>query len=118
MPTKRTRTTGDPALKTYARKQLRAAILIEVKAGRGCEKPRCLMRTRAIAWWLPRTSPWSYDLDEILTRDQGGSPTDPHNVRPAHARCNRSAGAGLTNSKRRARAAAARGPLDVHLDDW
>lgn len=36
-----------------------------------------------------------WDLDEILPRALGGDPLDLANVRAAHTRCNRAAGAGV-----------------------
>lgn len=97
MPT-RGRPTGDPALKSWARIQLRAAVKAQaIATGRGCEIPHCLLPTRTINWTAPRFAPDSYVLDEIKKRRMGGSPTDPTNVRPAHHRCNSVDGVKLTN---------------------
>lgn len=83
-------------------------MLEEVKQGRGCEMPTCLMPTREIDWTAPARTPWAYVLDEIIIRDHGGRADDPENVRPAHHRCNSAAGARITNAKRQASNPAAR----------
>lgn len=110
--------TGDPALKTPARRALRAAVLAQVKAGhRGCEIPDCVMNSRVIDWRAPRFDPWAMVLDEILPRDRGGRADDPANVRPAHWRCNSRAGTAITNAKLAAR----RHPpqtITLAIDDW
>lgn len=103
MPGRRYAPTGDPALKTPERRALRLTILAQVKNGRGCEMPTCLMPHRGIDWRAKPRTPWAYVLDEIVPRDRGGRADDPGNVRPAHHRCNSSAGAAITNQKRAAR---------------
>ncbi len=86
--------TGDPRLKTPARKALRARV-----AALGLPCHRC-------GHPINYTGPW--DLDELLARDDGGDPLDPTNVAPTHVTCNRAAGARRTNAKRRARGGAER----------
>lgn len=98
MPPRRHAPTGDPALKTPARKALRAQVKRDAIAeGRGCEIPRCVMPSRRIDW-AAKLGPWSYVLDEVTPRVLGGSPIDPANVRPAHHRCNAVAGVAITNA--------------------
>lgn len=87
---------SDPRLKTPARKALRRAVALE---RRGCERPDCKHPGVPIDY-SGRPGPLAYELDEIVPRADGGSPIDRANVRPAHADCNRAAGARMTNARR------------------
>ena len=109
MPGRRFAPSGDPALKSPARRALRDQVRKDAMAtGRGCELPICVMPIRQIDW-SAKTGPWSYVLDEIVPRVAGGSSIDPGNVRPGHQRCNAVAGVRLTNQiKLRARLAEGR----------
>lgn len=114
----RTQPTGDPALKTPARRALRATIKARaLREGWGCQMPTCHMPNRAIRWDAPYPNPWSYVLDEIHPRHLGGSPTDPANVRPAHLRCNAIAGAKITATKRRKQARPRPRPAKITITD-
>lgn len=87
---------SDPRLKTPARKALRTKVARE---RRGCEHPQCKHPGVPIDY-SGRPGPFAYELDEIVARADGGSPVDPANVRPAHAYCDRAAGARMTNARR------------------
>lgn len=41
----------------------------------------------------------AYELDEIVPVSRGGSPTDPDNVQPTHAICNRKKGNKLIDER-------------------
>jgi hypothetical protein len=98
MPAKGTPTTGDPRLSSPARRRLVAAI--RDAALSMAIPPPCGYCHKPIHWYA-KAGPWRYVLDEWPTpRHLGGDPTDPSNVRPAHHRCNASAGAAVTNAKR------------------
>ena len=94
MPGRRYAPTGDPALKSAARKQLRA----QVKA-LGLPCARCGMEID----YQAKRGPLSYVLGEIMPRYLGGSATDPNNVQPEHWRCSAQSGARITNKIRQAR---------------
>lgn len=122
MPALRHPSTGDPALQSKARRRLREDVRRDgIARGRGCERPDCQLPGVPIDYRPltrgERPRPTSYVLDEIMPRDHGGDPADPTNVRPAHHRCNAAAGARMTNTKRRAKAAT-RSVLRLVLDDW
>ena len=77
---------SDPRLKTPARKKLRQRVALLLAPCHKCGQ----IIDYAGAW----------DLDEILPRALGGDPLDPGNVAAAHVRCNRAAGAAMTNAAR------------------
>ena len=52
----------------------------------------CAICCKPIDYALPRGHPMAYELDEIVPVSRGGSPTDPDNVQPTHAICNRKKG--------------------------
>jgi 5-methylcytosine-specific restriction endonuclease McrA len=91
--------TGDPALKTYARRVLRDTVRADaIRAGDyACRHPRCMLPGVPIDFTPGAKGPASYTLDEIIPRVHGGSPVDPANVRAAHWRCNAAEGARIKN---------------------
>lgn len=82
--------TGDPALKTRARRNLRALIAAKRLP---CQAPACKYPGQPIDYQPQRKGqPWNplgYELGEIVPRAMGGRADDPGNVRPEHADCNR-----------------------------
>jgi hypothetical protein len=80
---------NDPRLKTPLRKRLVAELRAQ---HRDCEMPTCLLPTREIDYTAGRYTPASFCADEIIARWLGGDPLNPTNLRPAHWRCNASAG--------------------------
>ena len=103
------RGTGDPRLKTWARKQLRNR--------KAVGHPPCWKCGQPIDYSAPAGSPLAYELDEIVPRYLGGDPLDPSNTAPAHARCNRvegaRVGAAITNGNR-----VPSRPTAVEADEW
>lgn len=97
---RRTPSTGDPALKTPARRALREQIR---RLGLPCQASRCLLPGVPVDYRTGARGPAAYVLGEIHPRWLGGDPADPANVRPEHWRCNAAAGAAITNTIRRAR---------------
>lgn len=91
--------TGDPALKTYARKVLRDTVRADaIRAGDyECKHPRCMLPGVPINFTPGARGPAAYQLDELVPRVHGGSPVDPANVRATHWRCNAAEGARLKN---------------------
>lgn len=101
----------DPRLKSGAR--LRCLAIVRARGEPCCRCGRPInyqLRHRA-----GRPNPAAFVGDEIISRRDGGDPTDPANVRAAHHRCNAQAGARVTNAIRRAQRATE--PTLV-LDDW
>lgn len=86
---------NDPALKTYARRQLVARIRAERRPY--CQHPHCQLPGVPIDYNAPRGHPLALQVDEILPRAHGGNPEDYQNVRATHTRCNTAAGARLLN---------------------
>lgn len=74
---------------------LRARMLAAVRAG-GAICTRCGQPIP------PDTPAELIDLDHLLALAEGGTVWDPANHGPAHATCNRAAGARLTNHRRTA----------------
>lgn len=72
--------------------------------GSVCEIPECDKPTRLILFGLRPRHPMSRSLDHITPLFDGGHPTDPDNLRPAHLGCN----AARENRLRALRNAAAR----------
>jgi len=72
--------------------------------GSVCEIPECDKPTREILFGLRPRHPMGPSLDHIVPLFDGGHPTDPANLRPAHLGCN----AARENRLRARRAAAAR----------
>lgn len=72
--------------------------------GSVCEIPECDKPTRLILFGLRARHPMSRSLDHITPLFDGGHPTDPANLRPAHLGCN----AARENRLRALRNAAAR----------
>lgn len=70
--------------------------------GSVCEIPECDKPTREILFGLRPRHPMSRSLDHIVPLFDGGHPTDPANLRPAHLGCN----AARENRLRRLRNAA------------
>lgn len=48
----------------------------------------CAICGEPIDYSLPAGHPRAFELDEIVSRWRGGSPTDAGNVQPAHRECN------------------------------
>ena len=59
----------------------------------------CAICGKPIDYSLPRGHPMAYELDEIVPISRGGSPTDPDNVQPTHAICNRKKGNKLIDER-------------------
>jgi 5-methylcytosine-specific restriction endonuclease McrA len=78
--------TKDPRLWSYARRQLRKTTGALGLPCRKCGQP------------IDYNGPW--DLGEIIPRTYGGDPLDPTNVAAECQRCNRAAGAAITNQRR------------------
>lgn len=76
MPTK----PGDPR-RTWAWQQLRQLVI----AG---SDPVCALCGRPVDITLPGTHRWGPSVDAIIPHVQGGSHTDPANLRLTHLRCN------------------------------
>lgn len=56
--------------------------------GSYCEVEACRAPTREIVFGLRHNHPLGPSLDHIVPLSQGGHPTDPANLRPAHFGCN------------------------------
>lgn len=107
----------DPRLKNGERKRLRAAVRAERIPH--CGRPDCKWPGVPIDYDAPAHSRFAFDLDEIVPVVAGGDPLNRANVRPAHASCNRAAGARLGNSLRGQPRPAARPTRPaLILDDW
>lgn len=102
---------SDPRLKTAKRAKLRATI---ARQRRPCEHPKCRLPGHPIDYTPGARGDTAYELDEILPRVHGGDPTDPTNVRPTHALCNRTAGAVITNQRR----GLTPRPEPIEADEW
>jgi 5-methylcytosine-specific restriction endonuclease McrA len=86
---------NDPRLKSGTRKRLRSAVAAQ---RRGCEHPHCRHPGVPIDY-SGKPGPLAYQLDEVVARAHGGSPTDPRNVRPTHAECNQAQGSAIRDRR-------------------
>ena len=68
--------------------------------GSWCLIPECDKPSREILFGLRPSHPLGPSLDHIVPLDDGGHPTDPGNLRPAHLGCNAARGARMAAAKR------------------
>lgn len=89
----------DAPLSQSKRETFRQQVLTD--HGPICKMPRCLMSSRRIDLALVFPHPGSYTADHIQQVFADGDPYDRRNGRPAHLRCNCSAGSRAGNRARK-----------------